>query len=277
MIDCSNRNERREFAKAVKTFWPSSNITVDNVARSVRTIRTCSDGTTLSKKGTERDSTVQLEVSMAVCPDLEYDPNGDSIVESGLSPPTDNLPDKTKAASLQLVRIVNDVPIIENAEAHSCGLVHGVANKRVWGSFGLDIERSTTRKSSINLSTPSFLLRDSNLIAPFINKNRNHKLLAADDHETNLDQEQKANKKRRKWGAYPSQNLRPAELRIGTILVVVHIRANPSSLPLPTLSKVRYGESNSCLGSRERERERERESGWRFMFALMLTRDSSLF
>ncbi len=219
-VDCSDRNDLYEFADAVRSFLPKCNVPYENVARSVHNLRNFNDETE-----TQRKSMVQLEVSMAVCPDEDLDQRSNSSIDSS-----------EKATTLQLVRIVNDVPIIENAEAHACGLVHGVANKRVWGAFGIDIEKTTTTASNTSLPTPSFLLRDSSLVAPFINRNANHQQLETEVCETDHDENCKSNRKRRKG----AQNyLRPVNVRIGKILVVVHVRANPSSLPLPTLSKGR--------------------------------------
>ena len=205
-----NENERTEFANAVQRFWPNCDVKVENVASSIRSIKSFREEGVSTREDKDKESTVELEVSMAVCPDFDHD---------------------EQTATLQLVRIVNDVPIIENAEAHSCGIVHGVANKQVWGSFGLDIERIATRTQELSSSVPSFQLRDSNLVAPFINKNTNHKLLKEDNDDSG--------RKRSRRGVGASNDLLPANLRIGTILVLVHIRANPSALPLPTLSKGR--------------------------------------
>lgn len=237
LADCCD-NERSEFANAVHSFWPNCNVKIDNVARSIRPIRNLNeDG--LSNREDGGESKAELEVSIAVCPDFVNDQNRDCKVDSVMN---DALLGDDQAARLQLIRIVNDVPIIENAEAHSCGLVHGIADKKVWGSFGLDIERSVTTSQSTKASTPSFRLRDSNLVAPFINKNANHRLLEESNDDEDLDQRSNGeNRKRRRSRVHASNELCPANLRIGVILVVVHVRANPSALPLPTLSKVRFG------------------------------------
>ena len=244
--DCSDERDRRNFSNAMQSFWPNCNVAYNNVARSVRIVKNVSDEKESTGKEKQEDSVVQLEVSMAICPGLENDKKSDSTVDSNFTASCNALSGDVKGASLQLVRIVNDVPIIENAEAHSCGLVHGVANKRTWGSFGLDIERSVTISAETSLSTPSFVLRDSSLVAPFINKNAKHKQLDAVDCETDHDRNTELKGKRRRRGALTSNDLCPANVRIGTILVVVHVRANSSSLPLPTLSKVSFNTLNQC-------------------------------
>lgn len=240
LVDCCD-NERTEFANAVQSFWPNSNVKIDNVARSIRPIRHLNEEV-LSNKEDGEESKAELEVSIAVCPDFVNDQNRDCTVDSSVTISNDALLGDEQAARLQLIRIVNDVPIIENAEAHSCGLVHGIADTKLWGSFGLDIERSVTTSQSTKASTPSFRLRDSNLVAPFINKNANHRLLGESNDDEDLDQRSnEKNRKRRRRGVHASNELCPANVRIGVILVVVHVRANPSALPLPTLSKVRFG------------------------------------
>jgi hypothetical protein len=229
---------RYDFVHAVQSFWPKSSIVYDNVARSVRDIRNYNHRTTPAKKEEARNSGCQMEVNMVVCPRSENDEIGNSSYDSAATTSSEVLSGDETAAKLQLVRIVNGVPIMESAEAHSCGLVHGISNKGVWGSFGLDIDRGTTvAPDTSSSSTPSFLLRDNSLIAPFINKNLNHKQLKVDDYNSIHSHDNKAEKKKRERD---QKDLLPANVRIGTILVVVQIRAAPSSLPLPSLSKVRF-------------------------------------
>jgi hypothetical protein len=237
---------RYEFVHAVQSFWPNRSIVYDNVARSVHDIRNYNHKKTPTGKGKAGNSGCQMEVNMVVCPHSDHDEKGNSSDDSAATTSIDVLSGDETAATLQLVRIVNGVPIMESAEAHSCGLVHGIANKGVWGSFGLDIERSTTMApDTSSSSTPSFLLRDSSLIAPFINKNLNHKQLKVDDYDTIHNHNHEEAKTKRKREALPQKDLLPANLRIGTILIVVQIRAAPSSLPLPSLSKVRFGMRNT--------------------------------
>ncbi len=232
--DCTDRNNRSEFAKVVGSYWPNHNVVQDNVAKSSRKVRNL-NGNPSTAVEAQRKSMVQLEVSMAICPHEDIDQKSNPSVDSTNN---DGLLGNEKVAKLQLVRIVNDVPIIDNAEAHSCGLVHGVSNERVWGSFGIDIERSSTKIPNSSLFSPSFDLRDSSLVAPFINRNANHTQLNMEDFETGHCEEFESNTKKRKKGPL----LYPVNVRFGTILLVVHIRANPSSLPLPTLSKVCFRE-----------------------------------
>jgi hypothetical protein len=244
-FDGETDSHRYDFVNAVRSFWPNRNTTYDNVAWSVRKIRKYNDETQSTAKEANEKSEAYLEVNMAVCPHSNQDENCNSSVESAAT--SDILSGEEKAATLQLVRIVNGVPIIESAEAHSCGIVHGIANKRVWASFGLDIDRSTATASDNTVCAPSFTLRDSPLIASFFNKSLNHKQLRTNDNDTIQNQSLEANKKKRKREILPQKDLLPANARIGAILIVVHVRAAPSSLPLPTLSKVRFSTWSSIF------------------------------
>ena len=268
--------DRLAFFHTAKSFWPKRKISYQNIARSVRNIRNhnhirvTSDG----RKGIDKTSELQLEVYMAVCPHSQSDENLGSSADSSASTSCNDascndgdeedvkhhtLPLQDQTASLELVRMVNGVPILDSTEAHSCGLVHGLANKVVWGSFGLDVDRNTTIVPDASASdpmvspshTPSFHLRDSNLIVPFIRRNLNHRQLKPRDQKSNHDDNscEAEKKKKRKTELLSQNDLLPANVRIGTILVVVHIRAAPSSLPLPTLSKVR-GACNPTLACR---------------------------
>eukprot|EP00536_Pseudo-nitzschia_multiseries_P003061 jgi/Psemu1/63970/estExt_Genemark1.C_430077 len=263
--------DRLAFFNAARSFWPKRNLRYQNVARSVRSIRgRTPDNLTADGTGAEKAPELRLEVGMVVCPrsrsrseespvrvrpavecaaDTPSCGNGegedeDDNEDTGPTDPT---------ASLQLVRMVNGVPILDGAEGHSCGLVHGLANKIVWGSFGLDVDKSATMSPEIETGinteietntvahdpssyTPRFRLRDSHLIVPFLGRNQNHKQL----ERRNSTQEPPTNKNKRTMESVSRTDLLlPANVRIGTILVVVDIHAAPSSLPLPTLSKGR--------------------------------------
>ena len=247
--------DRLAFFRAAKIYWPKRKIEYQNVARSVHNISNRGHVPLDGKEREKNHSELKIEICMVVCPHHRQDQNLASSIDSAHnSASTEDEVSETDAfavqdhtASLQLVRMVNGVPILDSAEAHSCGLVHGLANKIVWGSFGLDIERNTTvasdatalDSSDVSSCTPRFHLRDSNLITPFIRRNLNHKQLKADDQQTiGGDCLPVEEKKKRKMDMLSQNDILPANVRIGSMLVVVHIRAAPSSLPLPTLSKV---------------------------------------
>ena len=121
-----------------------------------------------------------------------------------------------------------------------CGLVQGVANKVVWGSFGLQVTKSSTSNAD-SAWIPVFHVQDSDQIAPFF-QSRTHALWEAskDDHlEAAADDDGGMDAALKKRKRVTQDFLLPAKLRLGKILLIIQIHAQPSSLPLPTLSKVK--------------------------------------
>lgn len=140
----------------------------------------------------------------------------------------------SNCATLTLVRMVNKIPLMDSSEAIACGLVQGLsAKKRLWNSFGLDVRNAydPTKASSV----PIYEVRDSEQVAPFF-KSGAHNLLEEGAGETNEEEQDLAAHTKAKNN---HRNLLPAAVRLGNILVIVQIHAEPSTLPLPTLSKVR--------------------------------------
>jgi hypothetical protein len=154
-------------------------------------------------------------------------------------------------ATMMMVRMVNRIPLLDGAEASSCGLVQAVLHKKkMWNSFGLEVSsngfhhrRQDKSVADSDAVLQTFQVRDSDQVAPFF-KSTNHTLMEEDpfqeeDVSENSDSENEdfpARRKRkrnkaRKW-------LLPARVRLGNVLVIVQIDAEPTSLPLPTLSKV---------------------------------------
>jgi hypothetical protein len=80
-----------------------------------------------------------------------------------------------------------------------------------------------------DLFVPTFGVRDSTQVAPFLQSGI-HDLYELNQEEENSDAASVL---------HGRHGFLPAHLRIGNILVIVQIHAKPSSLPLPTLSKVR--------------------------------------
>jgi hypothetical protein len=178
--------------------------------------------------------------------------NQNKILKSAIS--------SSSSASMQLVRMVNNIPMLDSSEALACGLVQGiVAKNKVWNAFGLDVH-SVSPKSpnaqNCDTKTPSFDVQDSSQIAPFFSKG-SHALLEDGFHrfenESDInsklkrDQEQDGNEiggddlvipKEKKQKSSNGVFL-PAALRLGNILIIAQIQAEPTILPLPTLSKVR--------------------------------------
>jgi hypothetical protein len=210
--------KRIKVFQAAKSFWPHKKIELKNVALSLQTMRVSNDER--SSRRAVDPSDLHLEVNMIVCP-----PTSDEEDEELLDEEPSSIR-KNRGATLQLVRMVNDIPLLDGAEAHSCGIVHGIVNKTVWGSFGLDISGRVAHSREVTW-TPTYDLRDSDQAAPFFQSESNHK-------NDNLQ----VTDRKRKWNVKDEKNLLPARDRLGNILICVVIRGTPSSLPLPTLSKV---------------------------------------
>ena len=222
-----NRNtpERKAIFLAAQSFLKRP-IKFKNVAHSVQPIRL----------GTDRnnplvdETTPKLEVAIIVSPQNEADSN--DIQQSA---------DDT-VAKLQLIRIVNQIPLLDSAEASACGLVQMLCNKGLWGSFGLQVKKSS--ESNIPCWTPQFDVRDSEQVAPFF-QSQNHRLWEGrqedsnDNEDLNDGNEEDEEAKKRKRRLPRELPLLPAKVRICHLIVIVYIRASPSSFPLPTLSKGR--------------------------------------
>lgn len=157
------------------------------------------------------------------------------------------------SARMVLVRMVNKIPLLDSAEAVACGLVQSLSSKkRMWNSFGLEV---SLKHDSANVGKlPYFEVRDSEQVAPFFKKGA-HNLLE-NDHDSKLEYngesdnesdgevlaagtEETGGTKRKRPPSRSRRRLLPASVRLGNILVIAQIHAEPTSLPLPTLSKVR--------------------------------------
>jgi hypothetical protein len=250
-------SRRAEIVEVGKSYWPDRKIVLKNVAASIQKIR-------LSGQNNKVFSTedLHMEVDMVVCPISAITNPPDELMFDDRTNQTsdpDRLPvsAEDKPATLELVRMVNDVPLLDGAEAHSCGLVHGLDNKTVWGSFGLDIRRKNVNQAEAGTFphgkcrwTPTYELQDHSQVSSYIQKDSNHKQLlslvddesgASEDDDDDIQdwnsQDSQARKRKRRLKDQ-DDSLLPAGLRLHEVLVVVRIRAAPSSLPLPSLSKV---------------------------------------
>lgn len=146
-----------------------------------------------------------------------------------------------RSAALQLVRMVNGIPLLDSPEAVACGLVQKISNNTSnWNTFGLDVSLKKLGDSDDD-NTPMFGVEDSAQVAPFFNESA-HGLFhgkpdatqSSDDNTFDLEN---LTRKRKKEKNDP-MSLLPAALRLGEMMMIVQIRAKPSALPLPTLSKV---------------------------------------
>jgi len=137
---------------------------------------------------------------------------------------------------IMLVRIVNGVPMLDGVEAYSCGLVQGLASMRnTWKAFGLDITMVSGNDQEVNMenqlsakivshaNAPVYNIKDSIELAQYLKEGTHDKFYV---------------KGKEGGGLGSTEKKLPAGIRIGKILIIVHLRANPIDLPLPTLSKV---------------------------------------
>ena len=204
-----------------------------------------------------------LEISMVV---FGPEPDDDSSDEEGCcgrypeaaARPQNNCRRSSNAANsakLQVVRMVNGIPLLDSPEAVACGVVQKISNNNsTWNSFGLDVSWTKgdngTKENQPSNDTLTFDVNDSAQVAPFF-RHSTHALFqerqdysesSSDDNDFDPDTVTKKRKKERNV-----TSLRPAALRLGDILMVVQIRAKPSALPLPTLSKVCDAHLYFCL------------------------------
>lgn len=235
--------------QAAAAYKRRPDLKVENVAHTVQLIRRDYNG---PRKSTPSLNGPVLEMSLIVFgPDLS-DADDHSAGGEGCSYPRrsneNSLIDKKSSSELQIVRIVNGIPILDSSEALACGVINKVSsNSDTWNSFGLNVTRKNGDDqgpmSSNELNTPTFVVNDSAQVTPFL-KDTTHSLFrdqcvdwdqaSSDDDEFDTKNRRGKRKKMRQMRC-----LLPAALRLGGILMVVQIRAKPSALPLPTLSKVR--------------------------------------
>jgi hypothetical protein len=157
-----------------------------------------------------------------------------------------------RSATLQLVRMVNGIPLLDSPEALACGIVQKVSNNGAnWNSFGLEVSskkmnESVTKRNGGDNGTPLFNIEDSAQVAPFFRESAHglfHGKHRQDDNDDDSSSEEDTfdpghSTRKRKKARSSLASLFPAALRLGEILMIVNIRAKPSALPLPTLSKV---------------------------------------
>mmetsp|Transcript_13634 Transcript_13634/g.21081 ORF Transcript_13634/g.21081 Transcript_13634/m.21081 type:complete len:775 (-) Transcript_13634:393-2717(-) len=224
----TDENIREDYRKAVSNFL-KRNIDLKNVAHSTQPIGE------KSKKRTKNSPT--LEVGLIVYGKLNEDNEDDEITNHGNEMPS---------APLTLIRMVNRIPLLDGAEASSCGLVRGLASKqRMWTSFGLSINHETQSSvENLHPFVPTYKVKDADSVASFFQRSP-HQLFEEGFDEENQDVSESTKSDDDSDGnghtvEKPRKCLAlPAHLRLGNILVIIQINATPSSLPLPTLSKSR--------------------------------------
>lgn len=246
---------RRKFLQSAVSSYLQQSIPLENIASSWQKIRFDGSATKHGKKVFP-----SLEIDMIVCDEDHSnfeDTNSEEDDYSNQSFDTD-----PKDAKIFLVRMVNQIPLLDGAEASACGIVQGLSrNRRMWNSFGLEVaplnrsSRSCSQSthattsntftndkysSSSYLFMPTFSLRDSANVAPYFVQNRTHGLFEDDESSFSSDDDSYSKTRRKRKTKKKNIPLLPAGLRLNRVLIIVQLEANPQELPLPTLSKVRF-------------------------------------
>ena len=270
MIKESNHEEmlRSRLRRAVQCYLDRP-VQLQNVASCsvpIRFTNTSKSSSTGPDQSTKTSEQPRLQVSIIVHGPHEEEEWDDETIDSAEDEDTAKLfttKESTKSAptkvdeeggKLLLVRMVNRVPILDSSEAIACGFVQGLLSKRrMWNSFGLEVT-SMGNDPADPIKAPTFLVRDSDQVAPFLQKNGQHQLFSPnDDHDSDdgslgdLDSVSSLHRKRSSKGVV--ERIFPAKIRLANILVIVQIHAKPSVLPLPTLSKGRLPLDNVPIDS----------------------------
>lgn len=238
--------ERKDIQKAVEAYFCKP-VELRNIAHSLQTIRRdlfedqqCKIRPRTRKSLKENASKFSksipmLEVDLIVLDKDEDEDDDEEDEDCGVKGHEDL--DET-GAKLMLIRMVNKIPLLDGAEAQACGLVRGVTSKHsMWESFGLEVVTTSDKPALASpthqladaqlLHVPMFNVRDSAQVASYLQSGV-HDLYCPD---TDSDDDETSSKPKR---------FLPAKVRLGNLVLIVHIHAHPSALPLPTLSKVSH-------------------------------------
>jgi len=233
--------------KAASAYKRRPDLNVEKVAYTTQHIRRAGSGHSNSSKNGP-----VLEVGLIVFgPEPEDADNDSDGSEHGSCPQSQtdiHQSNDKSSAKLQVVRMVNGIPLLDSSEALACGVVQKISNNAAtWNSFGLNIvqnsENDLDHMPVNEQNTPTFEINDSAQVAPFL-KSTTHSLFqdqsqdydqsSSDEDDFDIENIRGKRKKERQVKC-----ILPAALRLGDVLMVVQIRAKPSALPLPTLSKGR--------------------------------------
>jgi len=271
-----NEDHRKDIHRAVELYLGQS-IDLTNVALSRQPIRvpTAQNGKN-KRQSRQRQNGPSLEVVLVVCgPTTSTEEDNQGPVEEEQNEDEDSMEEEQNelaaqptTATMTVVRLVNRIPLLDGVEASACGLVQGVLRKKkVWNTFGLEVTSTGLQGLAAddigndgNIPSipqlPIFQVRDSDRVEPFIrNQISQHALFDdpfsdddSDDDSDNTSQDtdpdvedlmEGLNRRRKKRKKRRNQKLLlPAHVRLGNLFVIVQIHAEPSSLPLPSLSKV---------------------------------------
>ena len=259
-----------QLLQAATASYLNKAIDIRNIAHSVQPIKVG----TLKKKKNSLGPTLEVDLIIHGAQDeiqeleCQMDEKMGHIYEDGnedhttYDDPTSDSRDLCKG-NVMLVRMLNNTPMLDGAEAFACGIVNSISsNQPTWNSFGLEVTANNIKtvkskgsnhllKSSSDvphkLLIPSWSLKDSDQVAPYFAHNRNHSMYECFSNDTDGDEGQHSSdgfdienglEFSKSKQRYRMKQLRPAGLRLGNVLIIVQIHAKPSELPLPSLSKV---------------------------------------
>lgn len=254
---------RRKFLQSAVSSYLQQSIPLENIVSSCQKI--CIDGAATRYANKVCPC---LEVDMIVCDD-DDDSNLESVNSDEDDRSNHSLDTDPKDAKIFLIRMVNQIPLLDGAEASACGIVQGISrNRSMWNSFGLEVtplNRSTSScsqsthattsntfmndkySSSYYLFMPTFSLRDSANVAPYFLQNRTHGLFEDDESSCSSDDDNYSETRRKRKKKKTNIPLLPAGLRLNRVLIIVQLEANPQELPLPTLSKGRLPMNDKAI------------------------------
>lgn len=250
-VELQKKEKRSLLRKAASAYKRRPDLKLENVAYSMQPIRR-------TNTGPRQSASPVLEMSLIVFgPELEDTDNHSDESDCESSPHGRNESKKMSSAKLQVVRMVNGIPLLDSSEALACGIVNKVSsNSDAWNCFGLcvtrKIENDQGTEPLTELNTPTFEVNDSAQVAPFLTTS-SHSLFydqSKDLDHSNSSDDDDFDTENRRWKRKKERQVRchpPAAVRLGHILMIVQIRAKPSALPLPTLSKVIYVATCMCI------------------------------
>eukprot|EP00977_Amphora_coffeiformis_P001973 scaffold374_cov160-Amphora_coffeaeformis.AAC.10 len=201
--------------------------------------------------GTNAADLPSLEVTLIVHSSSEEDGNGNPSEQEDAASVSNSA-----EASMVLIRMVNQIPLLDSAEGVACGLVQGVvAKESLWQSVGLDV---SLRAASASMArSPVYSVKDSSQVMPYLKSQRGGLFDDNADEEDSSEESDDESigeailegKKRPRRGSQkrPHKVFLPADARLGNILLIVQINAEPSQLPLPTLCKGRIPQDNLAI------------------------------
>lgn len=250
--------QRKEMKNAFSSYL-KTDVDIKNVAHSCQKIRRFPNESTVESK-----SNATLEVDVVICPHEDFfndEDNGEQDekrherhddTRANTQERCQKASEDCSNAKLMVIRMVNRIPLLDSVEASACGVVRGVSRSFLWNTIGLEISANEVfMKDRSSLQAPTYSLRDSAHVAPFLTGKRSHSVYKfetideglSSDNESQSENLVRKDKKRKK----NEVTLQPVGLRMGHVYVMVQLNAEPTELPLPTLSKGRLPMNDDAI------------------------------